>query len=367
MRFVISGGGTGGHIYPALAVAQALRELRPGVELAYVGGVRGFERRLVGEAGEMPYHQLAVRSLRSSGRDAHLVLDPMRLVAAAPQAWRLLGRLRPAALFTTGGYLAIPLLAAARVRGIPSIVWEGNVIPGRSTRAVGRLANRVAVAFPPTQEAFGKRALVTGTPIRSLAGIDRDMARAEMRVGPEDRLLLVFGGSQAVARITAALDEALPALVADWVVLHLAGESGMAAALASRDRLPEARRDRYRPEPFLTDRMAEALVAADLVLGRAGSSTCAEVAAAGVAAILVPYPHARGHQVANAAWLGEHGAAVVVSDEALTGERLRVEAAALRNDARRAPIAAAARQLGRPEAGHEIAAALLELAEASDP
>jgi len=111
--------------------------------------------------------------------------------------------------------------------------------------------------------------------------------------------------------------------------------------------------------------MAEALVAADLVLGRAGSSTCAEVAAVGVASILVPYPHARGHQVANAAWLGEHGAAVVVSDAALTGERLRLEAAALRDDARRAPIAAAARQLGRPQAGHEIAAALLELAEAS--
>ena len=365
MRFVISGGGTGGHIYPALAVAQALRELRPEVDLAYVGGVRGFERRLVGEAGEMPYHQLAVRSLRSAGRDAHLVLDPMRLVAAAPQAWRLLGRLRPAAVFTTGGYLAIPLLAAARVRGIPSIVWEGNVIPGRATRAVGRLATRVAVAFPPTGEAFGKRAFESGTPIRSLAGIDRAAARAETRVGPEDRLLLVFGGSQAVARITAALDEALPALVADWVVLHLAGEAGMAAALASRDQLPESQRDRYRPEPYLTDRMAAALVAADLVLGRAGSSTCAEVAGAGVAAILVPYPHARGHQAANAAWLAQHGAAVVVPDEALTGERLRVEAAGLRDDARRTPIAAAARQLGRPRAGHEIAAALLELAEGS--
>jgi UDP-N-acetylglucosamine--N-acetylmuramyl-(pentapeptide) pyrophosphoryl-undecaprenol N-acetylglucosamine transferase len=367
MRLVISGGGTGGHIYPALAVARALRELRPEVELHYVGGVRGFERRLVGESGEMPYHQLTVRSLRSAGRDVHLVLDPMRLMAASPQAWRLLGRLRPSAIFTTGGYLAIPLLAAARTRGIPSIVWEGNVIPGRATRVVGRLATRVAVAFPPTQDAFGDRAFVSGTPIRSFAGIDREAARTAFGVAPDDRLLLVFGGSQAVARITAALDEALPALVEDWVVLHLAGEAGMDAARASRERLPTAVRDRYRPEPYLTDRMADALVAADLVLGRAGSSTCAEVAAVGVASILVPYPHARGHQAANAAWLADHGATVTVADEALTGERLVAEARVLRDDDRRMPIAAAAKLLGRPNADHAIAGVLLELAEAPAP
>jgi UDP-N-acetylglucosamine--N-acetylmuramyl-(pentapeptide) pyrophosphoryl-undecaprenol N-acetylglucosamine transferase len=332
-----------------------------------VGGVRGFERRLVGESGEMPYHQLTVRSLRSAGRDVHLVLDPMRLMASAPQAWRLLRRLRPSAIFTTGGYLAIPLLAAARTRGIPSIVWEGNVVPGRATRLVGRLATRVAVAFPPTREAFGDSAFVSGTPIRSFAGIDREAARTAFRVGPDDRLLLVFGGSQAVAKITAALDEALPTLVEDWVVLHLAGEAGMDAARASRERLPTAVRDRYRPEPYLTDRMADALVAADLVLGRAGSSTCAEVAAVGVASILVPYPHARGHQAANAAWLADHGATVAVADEALTGERLVAEARVLRDDDRRMSIAAAAKLLGRPNADHAIAGALLELAEAPAP
>jgi UDP-N-acetylglucosamine--N-acetylmuramyl-(pentapeptide) pyrophosphoryl-undecaprenol N-acetylglucosamine transferase len=363
MRLVISGGGTGGHIFPALAVARALRELRPGLELGYVGGVRGFESRMVADADDMPYHQLAVRSLRSAGRDAHLVLDPIRLAAAGPQAWRLLGRLGPAAVFSTGGYLAIPLLAAARARGIPSIVWEGNVIPGRATRLVGRLADRVAVAFPPTRTAFGDRAFVSGTPIRSFAGVDRAAARTELGIGPDDRLLLVFGGSQAVARITAALDEALPALVADWVVLHLAGEAGMPAARALRDELPPDVRDRYRPEPFLADGMTSALVAADLVLGRAGSSTCAEVAAVGVASILVPYPYAGGHQAANAAWLADQGAAVSIADEALTGERLHIEVAALRDDARRAGLATAARALGRPDAARDIAAALLVLAQ----
>ena len=245
------------------------------------------------------------------------------------------------------------------------MVWEGNVVPGRATRAIGRWATRVAVAFPPTVEAFGDLGFVSGTPIRSFAGVDRADARRGWGLASDDRLLLVFGGSQAVARITAALEEALPTLVRDWVVVHLAGEAGMAAAEATRQRLPAADRDRYRPEPFLTERMAETLVAADLVLGRAGSSTCAEVAAVGVASILVPYPYAHGHQAANAAWLAEQGAAVAVPDAELSGERLRIEVEALRDDVQRETLAAAARALGRPDAARDVATALIDLAEAA--
>lgn len=362
MRCSVSGGGTGGHIYPALAVARALRDAQPDLEVSYIGGVRGLERSLVA-GGELAYHQLVVRSLRSAGADLHLVLDPIRLAASVPQAWWLLGRLRPAALFTTGGYLALPLVAAARARGIPSLVWEGNVIPGRATAAVARLATRVAVSFPPTLSAFPGRSFVSGTPIRALAGIDRAAARASFGVAPDDRLLLVFGGSQAVARITAALASALERLLVDWRVLHLAGVAGMPSALALRSSLPARIRDRYDPAPFLTDRMADALVASDLVLGRAGSSTCAEVAAAGVASILVPYPHAGGHQHANAAWLADQGAAVLVRDEELDGDRLLREASALRDHARRAPVAAAALRLARPDAARRLADELLAMAE----
>ncbi len=304
-----------------------------------------------------------VRSLRSTGRDLHLVLDPLRLAASAPQAWRLLGRLRPAALFTTGGYLALPLVAAARARGIPSLLWEGNVIPGRSTATVARLATRVAVSFPPTVAAFPGRSFVSGTPIRSFDGIDRAAARASFGIGPDERLLLVFGGSQAVARITGALSAALQRLLADWRVLHLAGAAGMPAALAMRDRLPPELQDRYQPIAFLADRMGDALVASDLVLGRAGSSTCAEVAAVGVASILVPYPHAAGHQRANAAWLADQGAARLVADAELDGERLLAEATGLRDDARRAPIGAAALRVARPDAARRLADELLAMAE----
>jgi len=311
--------------------------------------------------GELPYHELMVRSLRSAGLSAHTVLDPPRLAASVPQAWLLLGRLGPAALFTTGGYLALPLVLAARARGIPTLVWEGNVLPGRATRAIGRFATRVAVSFPPTLDAFPGNSFVSGTPIRSFEGIDRAAARHAFGVAPDERLILVFGGSQAVTRLNAAVADALPRLLPDWHVLHLAGDAGMADAGAARQGLSSDLRPRYAPEPFLTDRMADALVAADLVVGRAGSSTCAELTAVGVASILVPYPFAGAHQRYNAGYLADEGAAVVVADEELTADRLVAEATALRDDGRREAMAAAARRLGRPQAARVLADELIAM------
>ncbi|TME35105.1 MAG: UDP-N-acetylglucosamine--N-acetylmuramyl-(pentapeptide) pyrophosphoryl-undecaprenol N-acetylglucosamine transferase [Chloroflexi bacterium] len=363
MRCLVSGGGTGGHIYPALAVVQALRDARPDLELSYLGGARGLEGRLVGARGDLPYDQLLVRSLRTAARDVHLVLDPMRVGLSVPQAWWLLGRRRPAAIFTTGGYLALPLTLAARARGIPTLVWEGNVIPGRSTRAVARVATRIAVSFPPTLDAFPGRSFVSGTPIRSFGGIAREAARERFGIAPDDRLLLVFGGSQAVTTLNSAVFGSLNRLLDRWRLLHVTGESGMGAALVAREQLPASLAERYQPQQFLTDGMADALVAADLVVGRAGSSTCAEVSAVGVASILVPYPHAGSHQRANAAWLGDHGAALVIADQELSADRLASEAERLRDDAMREPMAEAAHRLGRPDAARVIAKELLALAD----
>jgi UDP-N-acetylglucosamine--N-acetylmuramyl-(pentapeptide) pyrophosphoryl-undecaprenol N-acetylglucosamine transferase len=252
---------------------------------------------------------------------------------------------------------------AARARRIPSLVWEGNVIPGRATAAVGRLATRVAVSFEPTLATFPGRAFVSGTPIRSFAGIDREVARRSFGIAEGDRMLLVFGGSQAVARITAAVDGALERLLGNWHVLHLCGEDGMGAAEAARLRLPDGLRSRYQPVAFLTDRMGDALVASDLVLGRAGSSTCAEVAAVGIASILVPYPFAGAHQRANAAFLAYRGAAVLLPDEAFDADSLLAETKRLRDDAVRGELAAAARRLGRPGAATAIADELLAMAD----
>lgn len=313
--------------------------------------------------GELRYHELVVRSLRSSGASVHTVLDPARLAASVPQAWWLLGSLRPAALFTTGGYLALPLVLAARSRGVPTLVWEGNVQPGRATRAIGRFATRVAVSFPPTLEAFPGNGFVSGTPIRSFEGIDREAARHAFGVGPGERLMLVFGGSQAVTRMNTAVTDALVELLPDWHVLHLTGEAGVADAGAARQRLPHRLRSRYAAEPFLTDRMADALVAADVVIGRAGSSTCAELTAVGVASVLVPYPYAGAHQRYNAGYLADEGAAIVVADADFSAERLVSEARALLDDDRRAAMGAAARRLGRPDAALALADELLAMGE----
>jgi UDP-N-acetylglucosamine--N-acetylmuramyl-(pentapeptide) pyrophosphoryl-undecaprenol N-acetylglucosamine transferase len=367
MRLLIAGGGTGGHIYPALAVARSLRA-RPGApELAWIGGHRGLERDLVPKAG-IPLRRLWLRSLRSAGRDMHLVLDPLRLVASIPQALVLLVARRPAAIFTTGGYVAIPVLLAAAVLRVPSVLWEGNVVPGRSVRLVARLATVVAVSHETTGVALGRPSTyLTGTPIRSLAGVDVDEARARFGGRPGERILLVFGGSQAVRRINDAVLGALPRLVERVRVVHVTGDDGYATALAAREQLPAELRDRYRPFPFLHEDMTAALAAADLALGRAGASTLAEAAAFALPTAIVPYPHAAGHQRLNAEAFAEAGAAVLVEDEELDAERLLDVAGLLADPARHAAMSAAARELARPFAADAVADLVLAIARRESP
>ncbi len=343
-------------------MARSLRA-RPGApELAWVGGHRGLERDLVPKAG-VPLRLLWVRSLRSAGRDVHLVLDPLRLAASVPQALALLLARRPAAIFTTGGYVAIPVLLAAALLRIPSVLWEGNVVPGRSVRLVARLATVLAVSHGATGTALGRPATyVTGTPIRSLAGIDVDEARARFGGRPGERILLVFGGSQAVRRINEAVLGALPRLVERVRVVHVTGDDGYAAALAAREALPSELRDRYRPAPFLHDDMTAALAAADLAVGRAGASTLAEAAAFALPTAIVPYPHAAGHQRLNAEAFADAGAAVLVEDEALDADRLVEVASLLADPARHAAMSAAARDLARPGAADAVADLVLAVA-----
>jgi UDP-N-acetylglucosamine--N-acetylmuramyl-(pentapeptide) pyrophosphoryl-undecaprenol N-acetylglucosamine transferase len=363
MRLLIAGGGTGGHIYPALAVAQSLRA-RNEADVRWLGGHRGLERGLVGAAG-IPFQRLVLRSLRTTERDVHLVLDPVRLGASVAQASAILVRQRPAAIFTTGGYTAIPVLMAAAPLRIPVVMWEGNVIPGRSVRATARLADVLAVSFAATCAAVrtANPCYVTGTPIRDLRALDREAARARFGIPPGARMLLVFGGSQAVRRFNTAVAEALSRLVEIVHVVHVTGDEGYAVALAGRERLPAGLRERYRPVPFLRDDMADALGAADLVVGRAGSSTLAEVTALGLPMVVVPYPHAAGHQMANARVLSEAGAAQLIEDEAFDGAALLAATALLDDAAAHAAMAAASRSLGRPGAADAVAELVLAAAE----
>ena len=362
MRVVIAAGGTGGHIYPALAVARSLRALPAAPDLAWIGGYRGLEAGIVPESG-IPFSRLALRSLRSAGRDVHLVLDPLRLAASFPQTlWRLV-RARPDAIVTSGGYVAIPVLAAARLLRIPVVLWEGNVVPGRSVRATARLADVVAVSFEATCAALAaERCYVTGTPIRDPRTIDREAARERLGIPAGPRLLLVFGGSQAVRRFNEAVGGALGRLVERCWVLHVTGEAGYAEMQAARDALPPDRRDRYRPYPFLAEEMTAALAAADLVVGRAGSSTLAEAAAFGLPMVCVPYPHAAGHQRANAEAYAATGAARVVDDADFDADALVAAAHLLDDPAGHLAMSAAARAAARPGAADAVARLVLAAA-----
>jgi UDP-N-acetylglucosamine--N-acetylmuramyl-(pentapeptide) pyrophosphoryl-undecaprenol N-acetylglucosamine transferase len=375
MRLLIAGGGTGGHIYPALAVARSLRAragasepspagpgARDAVELSWLGGHRGLEASIVPGAG-IPLRRLWLRSLRSASRDVHLVLDPVRLALSVPQALALLLARRPAAIFTTGGYVAIPVLAAALVLRIPSVLWDGNVVPGRSVRLVARWATAVAVSHPETAATLGHpRAYVTGTPIRSPGAVDADAARERFGGRPGERILLVFGGSQAVRRLNEAVAAALPRLVDRVRVVHVTGDDGYGPALRAREALPADLRDRYRPFPFLREDMPAALAAADLAVGRAGASTLAEAAAFALPLVIVPYPHAAGHQRRNAEAYAEAGAGILIEDEAFDADALVEAAGLLADPARHARMSAAARDLARPGAADAVADLLLAVA-----
>ena len=318
-------------------------------------------------AAGIPFRRLALRSLRTVDVGVHALLDPLRLGASVPQAGAILAAHRPDAIFTTGGYVAVPVLLAAAPLGIPVVLWDGNVIPGRAVRATARLADVLAVSFEATcvtlqASAPGRPCYVTGTPIRDTREVDRDEARTRLGVPAGLRVLLIFGGSQAVRRFNGAVAAALPRLVERVAVIHVTGEDGYAAALTAREALPEDRRDRYRPHPFLRDDMLAALAAADLVVGRAGSSTLAEVTALGVPSVIVPYPHAAGHQRANARALVDAGAARLVDDEAFDADALLDAAALLDDPAAHLEMAAAARALGRPGSADAVADLVLAVA-----
>jgi UDP-N-acetylglucosamine--N-acetylmuramyl-(pentapeptide) pyrophosphoryl-undecaprenol N-acetylglucosamine transferase len=225
------------------------------------------------------------------------------------------------------------------------------------------MATAIAVSFEGTCRSLPQPCFVTGTPIRSLHGLDRTTSRARLGLAADVPCILVFGGSQAVRRLNDAVADALPELVERVQVVHLTGERAYAAALRRREALPEALRARYRPFPFLRDDMAHALASADIVVGRAGSSTLAEATALGVPLVVVPYPHAAAHQGANARELVAAGAATLIPDERFDGPALLDAASILDDPARLARMRTASRALGRPGAARAVSELVLCLAE----
>ena len=293
----------------------------------------------------------------------HTVLDPLRLGASVPQVAAYLARWRPDVIFTTGGYVAIPVVTAGATLRVPSLMWEGNLVPGRSVRATARLARALAVSFAETCARLPGPCYVTGTPIRSFGGRDQSAARAALGIDAQASVLFVFGGSQSVRRLNRAVADALPRIVEGAHVLHMTGEAGYSAALKRRESLPAELRTRYHPYAFLRAEMTDALLSADLLVGRGGSSTLAEASALGLPMVVVPYPHAAAHQTANARALADAGAARIVPDEQFDAEAL-IEAAKLLEDRDALEaMCAAARGFGRPGAAAAVAELVLALGE----
>ena len=288
-------------------------------------------------------------------------LDPVRLGASIPQAMAIMLRWRPDVIFTTGGYVAIPVGIAGAALRVPSLMWEGNLVPGRSVRATARTASAMAVSFPETSSALPGRCFVTGTPIRSFNGHGKASARLALRLTEDLPVLFVFGGSQAVRRLNRAVADALSTLVTSSYVLHMTGEAGYADALKRRETLPAEQRSHYKPYAFLRAEMTDALVAADLLVGRAGSSTLAEASALGLPMVVVPYPHASAHQAANARALADAGAARIVPDEEFDANALLEASQLLRDRVALEAMSNASRALGRPGAADAVAELVLAL------
>ncbi len=358
MKVLIAGGGTGGHVYPGIAVAEHLVRTRPGSEVVFVGGTRGLESQVVPAAG----FRLRTVLTRGLPRRAwwRWPLAILANVVGFLQALTVVAAEKPDVVLGTGGYVSGPLSLAAWVLGKPLILQEQNSVPGRANRWLARLADEVHLSFVEARSYFGRRdhLKVSGNPIREhiLSG-DRATAYQEFGLAAGKPTVFVFGGSRGARRINEAALDAMRRLkgrVDVQFILQTGREDfdGVRATVEA-EQLPA------KVLPFLT-RIHMAYAAADLVVSRSGAMTLAEIAASGTPAILVPYPYAaHDHQVVNAANLVERGAAAMIPDRELTGERLAQEIAHWLSDRQGlSRMSANARKFARPDAAEKIVQAL---------
>lgn len=350
---MIVAGGTGGHVYPGLAVAADLRAR--GVALHWVGTARGVEARVVPAAG-VAFSVIPVHGLRRSGA-ARWLAAPWNVALAVGAAIRAILRVRPQVVLGMGGFVSGPGGVAAWLCRRPLVIHEQNAIPGLTNRLLARIATRVLEAFPGTFPAT-VGAVVTGNPVRAaISGIAAPAARFAARSGQR---VLVFGGSRGAQ----ALNELVPAALAASGMrgLRVRHQCGADAAPATRARYAAAGdRIEAEVEPYIED-MPAAYAWADLVIARAGAITIAEIAACGVAAILIPFPYAvDDHQTRNARVLVEHGAALALSERELDAATLGRQIARLLGDrALLLEMAERARALARPQASADVARHCLE-------
>ena len=323
MRIIITGGGTGGHIYPALALARYLQKEDPAAELLFVGSERGLEQKIVPAAGfkleTIPARGFE-RSLRGLGPFSR---DLWRGLSRARQ---IIADFQPEVVFGTGGYVSAPVVLAALLARRPAAVHEQNALPGLANRMLAPLVQRVFLSFEESRSAFPRRSrtVFTGNPRASeVAAMDRVAAQEQLRLDPSLKTILAYGGSRGALRINEVITDFLKA---GWLppatqLLYITGEIYYQQVKEQLGRLPES----VRLYPYL-DEMPAALAAADLVITRAGATTLAEITALGRPAILVPSPNVvHNHQYHNARLLEKAGAALLIEEKDFNHYRLRRE------------------------------------------
>jgi UDP-N-acetylglucosamine--N-acetylmuramyl-(pentapeptide) pyrophosphoryl-undecaprenol N-acetylglucosamine transferase len=357
LRIVIAGGGTGGHLYPGIAVAREFHRRDPRAVITFAGTAEGIEARVVPREG---FGLDVIRSAGLKGKSPAAVARGVALLPlSAADAWALISRRRPDLVLGVGGYSSGPVVMLAAVRRVPTMLLEQNAVPGITNRLLARVVRAAAVTYPATAQYFGARAIVTGNPVRPeffAAGTDGAAKRdAGARV-------LIFGGSQGAHAINVAMVEAAPRLAAAAVppdVVHQTGERDLDLVREGYRRAGFA----ARVQPFLYA-MHEEMRRADLVICRAGATTLAELAAAGRAAVLVPFPLATDdHQRKNAEALANASAAEVILQADLSGERLAGMLLSLLADTdRRERLARNVHAFARPDAASAIVTRALEIA-----
>jgi UDP-N-acetylglucosamine--N-acetylmuramyl-(pentapeptide) pyrophosphoryl-undecaprenol N-acetylglucosamine transferase len=355
MTLVIAGGGTGGHLYPGIAVARELLRRMPDARVSFAGTVRGLEARIV------PAEGFELDLIRSAGLKGRSLLARARGAALVPlgvlDAWRVISRRRPHVVMGVGGYSSGPVVLAAAIRRVPTLVLEQNAVPGLTNRLLAPWVRAAAVTYEQTLSFFGRRGFVAGNPVRP-----EFFQTSNFEVRTSKFRVLILGGSQGAHAINVAMVAAAPELVrrcADVALVHQTGERDLSTVREGYRRAGVP----ARAESFLNP-VAPEMAEADVVICRAGATTLAELAAIGRPAVLVPFPAATDdHQRRNAEVLQRAGAAELIDERELTADRLATTTAGLLSDApRRVRMAEAMRRFARPDAAARIVDRLLELA-----
>ena len=358
---MIAGGGTGGHLYPGIAVARELLSRQPDAQVSFAGTAAGIESRVV------PREGFTLDLIRSAGLKGKTLPARIRGALLLPlgllDAWRIVSARGPDLVIGVGGYSSGPVVLVAALRGIPTMLLEQNAVPGLTNRLLARVVDAAAVTFESTQAFFGPKAFVSGNPVRPECFAT---VGPQQESGLDDQTsvtrVLVFGGSQGAHALNVAMVEAAAELAVGTPPLRIVHQTGERDVAMVRTAYREAGLSAI-VEPFLFD-MGRQLGQADLIVCRAGATTLAEIAAAGKAAILVPLPTATDdHQRRNAESASAAGAADVLLQADMTGRELARRIQALAADrTRRELMAKAARQLARPDAASVIVDRALALA-----